>query len=335
MSTDTPPIVEANFLSDLEKLAAELNSTFNLKHTKDVDSLNTPLCRWTDFRLRYIDPKPRQVVLSNKLKSKTDKKKNDILNYFIKSITKGKDLNPYQSGSMYYHDSSGKKRKQRTDLLWANWGIHHLHFTKQKPINGRYFSPRSNWLLYLLVDDNSIALIDIKNHNNSNAFCDSSLLKTIDDSWSQVLDSLSLNPSIPRHSDTIFDDLQTKELWESGILAMPTVNGKTIIPHGGGITMASTPLIANDHRSIIRERAKMLETAIMKAPTTFLGSLSKALPSKIQLRLELCEHGLCIANDFCNETQYLGRDNPNDGAAILNDSFTPQWAINNFFKKHF
>lgn len=63
--TDERSIVEElaeRFRSDIEAISKTLADYCGLTHSKAAQGLNPALLRWLDFRLRFVDPKPRPLV---------------------------------------------------------------------------------------------------------------------------------------------------------------------------------------------------------------------------------------------------------------------------------
>lgn len=140
------------FSADLHKLVAEFVNDFGLKYEEEEQHLASPLLRWLDFTARYIEPKPRQILLSKKFPKTLASDAEQALHHLEALIMQGEDVNPFQSkGLILHNDTSGKKRQQRTDLLWADWGIHHLHLTQNPVGKTSYFSERAEWLLFCIV----------------------------------------------------------------------------------------------------------------------------------------------------------------------------------------
>lgn len=103
---------------------------FGLEFKREVQHLSDPLFRWLDFRLRYIDPLPRSVLVSKKFPKRLPVSAETGLHLLERRFRDGIDVNPYQSKSLIrFNDLSGEKRAKRTDFLWADWGITHLHLS--------------------------------------------------------------------------------------------------------------------------------------------------------------------------------------------------------------
>lgn len=58
-------------------------------------------------------------------------------------------------------DSSGKNRNERSDLLWADWGIHHLHVAEKQTDNAAYFSARADYLLFVMFGRDVALFVDV------------------------------------------------------------------------------------------------------------------------------------------------------------------------------
>lgn len=55
-----------------------------------------------------------------------------------------------------------KKIGARTDLLWADWGIHHFHLTKSENLDENGFCKRSDFLLFAIVRNDCVYFLDVK-----------------------------------------------------------------------------------------------------------------------------------------------------------------------------
>ncbi len=80
------------FLNNVDQIAAELVSGFGLKHSSAVDGLNTPLLRWLDFRLRTIDPRPRQIYVSDRFPKSLNEPTARALRAIEQAILNGEDI---------------------------------------------------------------------------------------------------------------------------------------------------------------------------------------------------------------------------------------------------
>jgi hypothetical protein len=98
------------FCSDVESLAVSLIEKFGLCYKKEVSNLNNALLRWLDFRLRFVDPRPRKIMLSKAFPKMLPKGIQKVADRFFDMIEAGADINPYQGkGLILHHDTSRKK----------------------------------------------------------------------------------------------------------------------------------------------------------------------------------------------------------------------------------
>lgn len=85
--------------ADLDVIAKRFISIYDLKYTENVSKLACPVTRWLDFRLRYVSPRPRRLVYSNKFPDVLSGLDPDIRagwDILAKKIEIGEDINPYQ-----------------------------------------------------------------------------------------------------------------------------------------------------------------------------------------------------------------------------------------------
>lgn len=236
--------LKITFQENLNGIAETLISLYKIEFKKEVSQLSCPLTRWLDFRMRYIDPKPRKLVESNAFPKKLSDVANAGFTKLKHLMQTGVDINPYQSKSIIrFNDVSGKKKSKRTDLLWAEWGIFHLHITDIPLEEGAEFSSREcsdgkNWLLFCLVDHSTIALIDIREHNEKNIFSNDTLIKTIHESWPQFMESFLLKGMMPSRAP--YSSAEISKLRATGLSAPLILDGKAYIGPGLGVTSAAT-----------------------------------------------------------------------------------------------
>jgi len=64
--TNLERVLKEEFHRNIDLIATELLDAYSLKFNQEASNLSSPLLRWLDFRYRYVDPMPRQVVFSDK-----------------------------------------------------------------------------------------------------------------------------------------------------------------------------------------------------------------------------------------------------------------------------
>src|SRR5262245_45439300 len=109
------------FHDDIDRIARYLVEAFDLAFDEAVGGVKDPLTRWLDFRLRYIEPRPRMILKSKDFDLRLPPASESGLQRFLQLSEAGCDLNPFQTTTIKRNDTSGEKRQFRTDGLWADW----------------------------------------------------------------------------------------------------------------------------------------------------------------------------------------------------------------------
>ena len=318
----------SSFSADIDKMVTEFINDYGLKYEEEEKGLASPLLRWLDFVARYIEPRPRQIVLSNNFPKKLDPTAEQAIHQLESAIKQGADINPYQSkGLILHNDTSGKKRQQRTDLLWADWGIHHLHLTTNPVDPKSYFSDRSEWLLFCIVGFDHIGFVDVRNHNEQDLFSDSDLILSIIDSWPEVMEKYKLNGVSP--ASPLPTASEMSQLRKAGITTYVQANGSIYMGPGRGITTASTAarisLLEIDIKRYLRELAKM----VLDESGEFSIDAKTAGINKPDFRLAATVRGLAVYESFQNKAYILPRISNvgrNSFLAQLHELVLPEWA---------
>ncbi len=152
---------------------------FEIKYKKH-DKEHLMLTRYYNFRLKYIDLGQRQIRVSKELSEKISAhpNKNAIFDIFTLTI-KGLDINPYQSKESFNADYH--------DLLFNDWGIHHLHLSNEKKKPTDYFHTRTGDLLFVRFTNEVAYFLDIKSHKDKNVWSDTDLIRIIQKNWADTI----------------------------------------------------------------------------------------------------------------------------------------------------
>lgn len=250
------------FREALERIATDLVTLFRLEFKQEIQHLSDPLFRWLDFRLRFIDPLPRSVLVSKKFPKRLPVSAEVGLHIVEKRFRDGMDINPYQSKSLIrFNDLSGEKRAKRTDFLWADWGITHLHLSDIPIPEGEYFSLRTcsdgeAWLLFCIVVENTVGFIDVRKHDDESVFSDLDLIRTVKDSWPDYMEQFKLKDILPGQTQASNEDIAC--LRKNGISLPACIDGDLYLGPGMGITTASTPLRVADSAHRVLDWVKTL-----------------------------------------------------------------------------
>ncbi|WP_139167296.1 hypothetical protein [Chromobacterium sphagni] len=224
------------FYENLNQISQGLISAFSLKFEREVDHLSLPLLRWLDFRLRYVNPRPRKVVLSDKFPiSGLSDEALSGLNRLIRIFETGGDVNPYQGqGLVNFNDTSGRRKSNRTDGLWADWGVSHFHLSDGDVVVGDYFVKRGDHLL-CIVEEDRVLFIDARSHLRGVEYADLDIVEIIAGNWPERMVQLKgVLPGKVCEGDEIY------QMRRSGVSAPLVLGGKVYFMAGSGITSAAT-----------------------------------------------------------------------------------------------
>ena len=318
-----------NFISDLDDIATNFIEIFQLKHTAQVSHLTEPLFRWLDFRLRYIDHMPRIVSFSNKFPKKLTKAAEKAFQDILQKVQEGEDINPYQGkGLILHHDTSGKKRQNRTDLLWADWGIIHLHLCDKPIPPGQYFSERSKWLLFALVGADFFAAIDILEHNEDNLFENIELIEIVGESWPELLAPYELKRVIA--PTTTPSSVDCKRFRKAGLSGFITIGDKIYMGPGMGVSTASTSTRVSMAVNNVRRYAKEFARMISAFDSEFQLDVRSEKIDNPEFNLCITPRGMAVYKTNLDKAWLLPKKVPNSGfnyIADLNDLVAPEWAV--------
>jgi len=316
--------------ADADSIAIDLVSVYGLKFEEEVADLSEPLLRWLDFTTRYISHVPRTVLRSNKFPTAHATEVKAALDLVEQRLTSGQDINPYQSkGLTLYSDTSAAKRQQRTDLLWADWGIHHLHLTTSPILAGDYFSPRSDWLLFCLVGQDSVGLIDIRHHSEKDVFSDPSLLKVVADTWPELMERFRLK-GVQAATPANHSAGEVSSLRRAGVTSFVEINNQLYMGPGMGVTTASTPTRVSLASIKIRRYIRELAKVVLAPSGQFLTDLQASGVSNPEFSLALTPNGLSVYEQSSSKAFVLPRrSNISDQSFVseLHDLLAPKWAV--------
>ncbi|WP_341919459.1 hypothetical protein [Polaromonas sp. YR568] len=322
--------IPTHFQKELDDLARKLISAFDLEFKQPSNSpVPDPVSRWLDFRLRYIEPKPRKVFKSNKFPVAIPVEIEEALKSLEVLIRDGGDINPYQSKTSVLNDTSGLKPQRRTDGLWASWGIHHLHLTNIPLAASQKFSARSDWLLFLMVEDDGIAFIDIREHSESNLWTQDDLVKTYVRSFPKHSERFRMEGVVGLAGSALTQD-ETGKLRNAGITTFLQVDGGVFSPPGGGVTSAVTSTKAIRAEAAIRSNLKLVAKWAADPEQPIQLAIKELKVSDAQLDLCVTQEGNLGIALLKPETVWQFHRSRSDGQSdaliAVHEGFLPQWA---------
>lgn len=319
------------FRDNVDTLVSSLIVGYGLRFKQDVPHLSSPLMRWLDFRYRYIDPIPRPVVWSNQFPARRAALPNDV-NAALEKITAmmiaGENLNRYQGrGLTLRNDSSGDNRVTRTDLLWADWGIHHLHLSNDPLPDDQFFSRPADYLLFCLIGGNVVAIIDVLRHPDKEGFSNPELMRTVASSWPDYMKRFRLNGVLAGEART---QAELHALRSAGVLSPYVIDGAAYLPPGGGITTASTPTQLTHGYDRIQATIRALASAVADPGGSFRTRQISELRMPPDFSLAPTPRGLAVYESRTGHAFELPLARPCEKASdlgIFHDLVLPVWAL--------
>ncbi len=283
-----------------------------------------------DYRLRYINPQPREVHKSSRFP--IDGLPGDVqeaLSFIETRFAIGADVNPYLSKGTINNDVANPKRQNRTDGLWADWGIHHLHLTTEPLAEGQRFSKRCSWLLFVKVYDDAVAFIDVRDHNEELLWTQYDLLTTFISSWPDQAEPFRITMMELEPREQTPETLRM--LRSAGVMVPIEHEGNFYFGPGGGITTAATSSKVSIACMEILADARRIATWLEipnNALRTMLRSRGVENP---QFMIGCDDLGLILGETTTPEgywqfTRSGGKDARTPMQA-LHDLFLPEWAV--------
>lgn len=229
------------FYSDISDISLQLVEAYGLAYCTPDNRSDLALYRWMDYRLRHITPQPREIHKSSRFPiNDLPRDVQEALSLIEARFVSGDNVNPYLSKGTISNDVAHPKQQNRTDGLWADWGIHHLHLTIEPLEAGQRFSKRSGWLLFVKVYEDAVAFIDVRNHNEELLWTQDDLLGTFISSWPQKAEPFRITMMDVQPREQTPETLRTHR--NAGIYAPIEYKGEFYFGPGGGVTMAGTSI---------------------------------------------------------------------------------------------
>ena len=313
---------------DVSLISAKLIEAFDLVFECQTGDVDEPLIRWLDYRLRYIDPQPRQVVKSKDFDRRVPAETQDALSAFIDLAQRGGDLNPYQTKTIKRNDTSGTKRQLRTDGLWADWGVHHAHLTDVPVPAGAEFSSRSEWLLFFVALPNEIGLIDVRSHSEADIFQAVDLVEKAIRSWPEFASAFQLKGVLGLAKSPSTNPADVKELRRAGVTQMLEVDGLVYMPPGLGMTSAATSTQVSLAANRVRQYGRELEKALGSPDSPLMKAAKDAGVSTpcLSLRVQPAGRLSVVCEQARIEMKFPSPPLPGDVRADLERLLLPPWA---------
>lgn len=277
-----------NFLQDLRAIAETALDHYGLTHSSTED-MTTILHKWTNVQLKLINPTPRKLFVSNKLRTSTlEPTIKSLINLIANKFVNGINVNAHLSTRIFKEDY--------TDYLFSDWGIYHLHLNVAPDPDNPKFVKRSNKLLFLMLKGQNVYFIDVRDHNENYVFAQKDVLQIVHNNWPEIIARYKLKGISLAHGSEINDPEEIQKLRKAGVTIAQTIGDVVYAPPGGGITTASTSakvVEEVDRLLLITTNAEILAR---NNEQTFLQKVKELHPHQdiLDLRLTISDKGLCI-----------------------------------------
>lgn len=215
-----------------------------------------------DFLGKRVSPEPRLVYISDILQKKigtlstndNGENLNDCISYIKSKIEKGEDINNHLSTRIF---------KNIYDELLNNWGVKHLHLSKNEATTYKGMKKnRSNYYLLFIHDKLNAYFIDVLPHLKNEGFASLEFLKTIiRNGWKDIIGA----QKIPGIIQPVFStELEIYTLWKNGMNPVYQIepNENYIVP---GVSCAK-------NKTVDSMRKNLLEHNFLQACKKYIGA---------------------------------------------------------------
>jgi hypothetical protein len=323
------------FRQDLGGIANALIEAFGLRFEKAIPSLSDPLQRWFDFAFRYVEPMPRQVLFSDQFSKQLHPTARRGLDHFVRRLLTGQDVNPYQGrGLKLRHDTSGSSHSNRTDYLFASWGILHFHLSDKPIPTDQYFSKPSDWLAFCVVTNDQVALINVARHPDKQGFSDPHLFETLARNWPDYVERYRMKGVL---AGKPLSQAEIHRLRELGGNAAYVYNGNAYMGPGGGYTSAGTSMTTAMVMIKLTRTIDWLAEMVWLPSGPYVSHEQVANINEPRFALRLYDGGLGIYEETSRVFFAHPRQNPLVEGSVrwLSDLLIPSWALPEVIKhKH-
>jgi hypothetical protein len=195
------------------------------------DSERDLLRRWFDYEARTIPPRTRNVEESQRFVESRKKLSADetvAVEAIIEKLRRGDDVNG--------HLSKGILNADKSDLLIADWRIHHIHISNTKKSPKDFFFKRADHLAFVIINSANAYLLDISPHKEENIWSKDDLQQIVKDTWPSLLAPYQFIGKL--EPDVAISPAERDGLRKAGINVPVVIGDSFVIPPGGGITAA-------------------------------------------------------------------------------------------------
>jgi len=227
-------LLKYKFWNDLQEISKSLCEKHHLKYNPNDEQ---PIRRWISYVARLIEPKERSTDFSKGFWERIPEVCIPAVKLLADKFEHGENVNPYQSRTIKSNNLSENKGR-RTDLLWADWEIHHFHLSTSPSPENDGFYPRSDYLLFAIVRDDYVYFLDVKDHKKEDCFSDPNFIQQIVKSWPEIAEFNRIEGLAPGK------ELEAKSIakYRKIGLNVPVSFDGNVYEMGLGLSAAGTPM---------------------------------------------------------------------------------------------
>lgn len=243
-------MLKIDFINDFKEIMVD-----NLVELEDVNKEEINTQNLNSLAMRFFNCSRKSILFlqKNKIKycnpieNKINSLPKEEKEYFekIKSYLESGDCR------VKHYLSKESRNGNKQDRMLIDYGIYHFHIGKEQ-INQHQFSKRSDYLLFVFFEKDTVYLIDIRKHNESNLFRKKEILEILDKDYPDVLEKHNLKGSF----DIRYTDEDFIKLKKTNFNLVTPINNKNIISVNMGVSTAGTcigdKMQANYHISMLK-----------------------------------------------------------------------------------
>lgn len=318
-----------DFEKDLREIVTSTLDRYHVKY-KNKDDLQTLLIRLYTFWEKYIEPRKRDVLMSQELKSELaihPKSVQISLDKMSEWIRTGVDINCFQSRGLY-----GKGNRDYQNMLY---GIVHLHLSANKDDIGPVvkkdgFAKPGQYILFAYFTETSAYFIKVLKHpesfgkdgNISVEWISKDLISIIEHNWPELLAGKRIEGAIlcdKEGTPLNIDDNTIAALSTNHINTFVNL-GNTLYMPGLGIMSsgdsASSVLKSNRMLNNVKRAQNFYVKNEMSLHEHFIGILNRnnrPVPSAFDVHYEYFEPLNCFLIVDRNSGAFFNPDNKKIG----------------------
>ena len=226
-----------NFLRDLREIIASDFDDKGISYPENAGVEHLAQRHW-EMRFRRVSQRPRKVHFSDEL--------HDSLGGLVK-VTESEPSPQrreawvtviylrllFENGESVLSFLSDRiNDSESTDGLLWDYGLHHLHLSRQPGKAG--FVKRSGWLLYARVTDDDVYFVDVRAHRDCERleWVRQEILSILHSNWPDLMEPVRLNGV----TGVQITDQQKKEIRRKNVNVAHRIGGHTVMPLGMGVT---------------------------------------------------------------------------------------------------